>query len=518
MSNNDYNFDADKDSQEYDFWNMSVPVAPISYEDLLFGPGSQMDFATGKQDTPIDYSAIEPIPYNQPTSVVYLDNPVCSKEHFQDFEHESDLSRSMPYAAHDEALALKFMSRIERDFAKIQCESDNVRGMLQTTYANPYANLFDISVQEQEHNDDDKHLYRYSSGRKDDVYSSIWYRNLIGGNERDGGERYCAPCNQWHNTRNHAWANHKTSVHGISAVTKSLYPFPSGVILDKKSSKLKGKCSKCQKFVPLYIKKVGTVWTTWFRHQDAHIRKEMQDRRGGKIVTPNNPRNSKKRKIEAVEVEVPQSSVNVAASNIVLEEFFNKKQCFEVSTESEILVQDFSFLDQVLDQGVSFDQDTLDKEVFLDQDTSLDQGFSFDQGQATQFDEIQASHDEIQAEIEDIPVVDFFPQSYENQMPDLSQPVEAEIPDSTEITSSSPDADYSVEQVEDMMDLLEMEMDITMELDQSDNEDSSENNETPEQKNTVESNTSLEDEGEDDSKFNPLDGEFELYSDLFGDF
>lgn len=464
MSPSKYIVDTNEDSQEYDFLTMSVPVVSVSFEELLFGPDSLTEFLPLPKESPIDYSSIDPIPYvpeNGSQLIVHSTNPICGRSEFQDFKHETDLSCTMPYAAHDTQLAHELLSRIARDYANIQCESESVRGILLSTYANPYTNLFDVAVQEQSHDDDDKHLYRYTCGRKDDIYSSVWYRNLIDGNERDGGERYCSPCNQWYNTRNHAWANHMTSVHGISAVTKTIYPFPSGVILGK-SNKLKGWCPKCQEFVHLYIKKVGTVWTTWFRHQDAHIRKEMQDRRGGKICTPNNRRNSKKRSFEAVEaVEVeaaevekplPSSSVDVSASNDVINfEFLHKKQRFEI-------------------------------EVY--------ESPAFEPGC------IQT---------------------------DFVEPVQ--------LIGLTSEANYSIGEVQNMMDIIEQEMNINVELarkEETKNEHDIVNDNTEEdtgdseysgnteQEDTEDTCTSPEEDG--DFKYNPFEGQFDNYDGLFGDY
>lgn len=491
MSNNNYNFDTTNTdtAQEYDFLTMSVPVAPISFEELLFGTNSQTD-----------YSAIEPIPHVQNlVAPVHSTNPVCCKTEFRDFEHQTNLSSVMPYAAHDTQLAHNLMSRIEQDYASIQCESETARDMLLSTYANPYLNIFDISVQEMGHDDDDKHLYRYTYGRKDDIYSSIWYRNLIDGNERDGGERYCAPCDQWYNTRNHAWANHMTSVHGISAVTKTVYPFPSGVVVDKRTHKLKGWCPKCEEYVHLYIKKVGTVWTTWFRHQDAHIRKEMQDRRGGKISTPNNPRNSKKRAIEMVEeaeqVEQPQasSSVDVSASNTVLDfEFQSKKRCFEVEIEQVEQVQEVQEPFLLIDPLLTVE--------------SVESVLTIEPLQTVE------------------PLQTFEPFQTVEPVQTVVEPVE--LP--------SFDADYSVGEVQNMMDFIELEQEINMELaatqeeedntenanDEDDTEDTETNEIDSEEQNTDNTedteDTSPEEEGE--FKYNPFEGHFDDCSSLFGDY
>ncbi|KAG5358590.1 hypothetical protein CJU89_5212 [Yarrowia sp. B02] len=459
MHNFTYNFDTTTDTQEYDFLTMALPVAPvsmapvpISMEQLLFG-NSLMPFS----NEVIDYSAITPIPYQVPQPFIHTTNRVCCKSEFQDFEHETNLSVTMPYAAHDTLLAQKLMDRIHRDYASTQCESEAVRGILLTTYPNPYTNIFDISVQEKGHDDKDKHLFRYTWGRKDDIYSSVWYRNLIGGNERDGGERYCAPCNEWYNTRNHAWANHQTSVHGISAVTKTIYPFPSGVILDKKTQKLKGWCPKCQDFVHLYIKKVGTVWTTWFRHQDAHIRKEMQDRRGGKICTPNNPRNSKKRANEA------GPSVDVSASNDVLDlEFKNKKRCFEVETEANYSVGELQDM-----------MDTIDFEMKLEMPP-------------------------VETQVE----------------PTVEVPVETQVETqvvSTQVVESNAQATDDTEETEETE-----EEDDTEDTEDSDeeSEDESDTEEDEEDEDTEDTNTSPEDEGE--FKFNPFQGYFD--DSVFGDY
>ncbi|KAG5361829.1 hypothetical protein CJU90_3284 [Yarrowia sp. C11] len=494
MSNNQNNNEA---SQEYDFLTMTVPVAPVSFEDLLFGPGFL------SQDNVTDYSSIEPIPYPPATPFSSLGHPICSREEFFHFEHETDLSRAMSYAAHDEVLAHNIMSKIKRDFSKIQCESESVRGILLTTYGNPYTNLFDISVQEQEHNDEDKHLYRYTYGRKDGVYSSIWYRNLIDGNERDGGERYCAPCNEWHNTRNHAWANHQTSVHGISAVTKSLYPFPSGVVLDKKSNKLKGYCPKCDQYIHLYIKKVGTVWTTWFRHQDAHIRKEMQDRRGGKIVTPNNRRNSKKRKLVEVEAQVEKVSplVDVSASNTVLDfEFMNKKRCFEVA-------------DVVTDVAEDLDLSFLEQDVLVE---------VFPEFQVQVPEEVQGSQIEEGPVAQIEPEVDHFEAS-SIELPFFNFPYQSDENSTTCVDSTSPSADYSENEVQDMMDLIDMEMDITEELSEetivsSDVEPESEDffhDSVPTIASSPITDTSPEIE---EFKSNPFEGELDDFDGLFGDY
>lgn len=238
-------------------------------------------------------------------------NPICTPSRFQNWEPEMEFYVPLRFSPNNKEDMDKYKSIIQRDFDKIQCESELVRELLYALFPNPYPSMFDVAAQEESPTKEKPHQYRYTWGRKDDVYSSMWYRIDTLGAEREGGERYCALCKSWHKTRNHSWANHQSSVHGISAVTKSIYPFPTGVILDGKSVepdrskkprseqelKLKGWCRKCNSFVHLFNKQSGGKYTTWFRHQDAHFRQEMQEKRGGKIHTPNNPRNSKKRNI-----------------------------------------------------------------------------------------------------------------------------------------------------------------------------------------------------------------------------
>lgn len=268
----------------------------------------------------------EPEKLQIPPPPLDLVNPIVEPTEFETWESSMEFYAPLRFSPNNKDDMDKFEAMIQKDFDKIQCESELVRNLLYSIFPNPYTSMFNVAAQEKSPEKEKPDRYRYTWGRKDDVYSSMWYRIDTKGAEREGGERYCALCKSWHKTRNHSWANHQSSVHGISAVTKSIYPFPTGVVLDPKSMvpeqssrkkslepqgpKLKGYCRKCNGFVHLYNKQNGGKYTTWFRHQDAHFRQEMQEKRGGKIHTPNNPRNSKKRKLD----ESPKASSSQSSS------------------------------------------------------------------------------------------------------------------------------------------------------------------------------------------------------------
>jgi hypothetical protein len=240
---------------------------------------------------------------------------------------------------------------LEDDFMHIKVTSLRAREVLREHFKNPYVTLFDHLQRQRVPEQRNPHIYQYVESIMDNVYLSAYYRveakkgtrklDGPGGeyipDEKDIGERYCGICDKWFKTRNHNWASHMTSTHGVCSATKSIYPFPLAVILGipsttqkedglvvhqniifetnsdgdlqiqnesqprhhllpDKDIKLSGLCPICCHYVPLYCKRGATVWTTWFRHQDKHIREFNQERNGGVAVNHNNPRNNKTRK------------------------------------------------------------------------------------------------------------------------------------------------------------------------------------------------------------------------------
>lgn len=300
-----------------------------------------------------------------PSSYYYSLNPrahpLADPSQVERIRQRTPLIKDLFYSCHAKhrkqvANIVKFL---EQDFMQIQVTSERARRVLVTHFRNPYLVLFDHMLRQTKPTMVDPHIYQYVESAMDNVYLSAYYRVEAkrgpskktaageGGedgysyapDEKDIGERYCGICDKWFKTRNHNWASHMTSTHGVCSATKSIYPFPVAVILGVPSTtqkedelvvyqkisfvtnpdgdlqiqndsqprhhllpdkdiKLSGLCAICCHYVPLYCKRGATVWTTWFRHQDKHIREFNQERNGGVAVNLNNPRNNKTRKEE----------------------------------------------------------------------------------------------------------------------------------------------------------------------------------------------------------------------------
>lgn len=283
-------------------------------------------------------------------------HPMILPEEAVRWRHRTIVVRDLFYSCKDrhQQRVQMLVSYLEEDFMKIRVTSERAKQILIHKYKNPYLPLFDHIARQVMPEYECPELFQYLLSAMPNVYLSAYYRvegkknrkpvedGVYHPDEKDVGERFCGICNKWFKTRNHNWASHMTSAHGICSATKSIYPLPLAVILGfpsltqkedelikiqelkfkpnshgdmhivndnrpqhhllpDKEIKLSGLCSVCWHYIPLYTKRGATVWTTWFRHQDKHIRQMNQERQGGVGTNRNNPRNNKRRRGEISE-------------------------------------------------------------------------------------------------------------------------------------------------------------------------------------------------------------------------
>ncbi|ANB14998.1 hypothetical protein AWJ20_2617 [Sugiyamaella lignohabitans] len=97
------------------------------------------------------------------------------------------------------------------------------------------------------------------------LYDPVFIRRLPSDEDNHG---WCEVCGKWLQLRNHTYAHHFKSVHGISQRTKSTVTLPK-VIRGQAGNdkKMQGYCEPCQCWIDLHHRRNGQRWQTWYIHQ-----------------------------------------------------------------------------------------------------------------------------------------------------------------------------------------------------------------------------------------------------------
>jgi hypothetical protein len=107
----------------------------------------------------------------------------------------------------------------------------------------------------------------------DNLYDPVFIRRLPSDEDNCG---WCDVCGVWLQLRNHTYAHHFKSLHGISQRSKSTVRLPRiirGEAGDDK--KMQGFCEPCGVWIDLHHRRDGKRWQTWYIHQfQAHHKDE----------------------------------------------------------------------------------------------------------------------------------------------------------------------------------------------------------------------------------------------------
>lgn len=99
----------------------------------------------------------------------------------------------------------------------------------------------------------------------DNLYDPVFIRRLPSDEDNCG---WCEICGLWLQLRNHTYAHHFKSLHGVSQRSKSTVKLPRiirGEAGDDR--KMQGFCELCNSWIDLHHRRDGKRWQTWYIHQ-----------------------------------------------------------------------------------------------------------------------------------------------------------------------------------------------------------------------------------------------------------